>query len=91
VPDHVADLAEFKNHGTGQFYLDPIATYMEKFFTTKPQSIYGITFGLQDCRGVCCKDQDGKQFMMPMQVLFLILFENIERVELLEQLMDWLH
>jgi hypothetical protein len=28
--------------------------------------------------------------MMPMQVLFLILFENIERVELLEQLLDWL-
>jgi hypothetical protein len=42
-------------------------------------------------RILCCEDQDGKQFMMPMQVLFLILIENIERAELLEQLLDWLH
>jgi hypothetical protein len=79
VLDHVVDLAEFKKQGAGQFFLDPIATYMEKFFTTEPQSISGITFGLQDCRGLCCKYQDAKQFMMPMQVLFLILFENIKR------------
>jgi hypothetical protein len=87
VLDHVANLDKFKNQETYQFYLDPIATYMEKFFTAEPQSISGITFGLQDCRGLYCKDQDGKQFMMPMQVLFLILFENIEREELLEQLL----
>jgi hypothetical protein len=49
VPDHVVDLAKFKNQGTGQFYLDPIVTYMEKFFTAEPQSISGITFVLQDC------------------------------------------
>jgi hypothetical protein len=91
VLDHVVDLAEFKNQGTSQFYLDPIATYMEKFCTTEPQPISGITFGLHDCKGLGCKDQDGKQFMMPMQVLFLILIENIERVEIVEQFLDWLH
>jgi hypothetical protein len=46
VLDHVVDLVEFKNKGTGQFYLDPIATYMEKFFTAEPQSISAITFVL---------------------------------------------
>ena len=55
--DHVTDLAKFKNQETGQFYLDPIVTYMENFFTADPQSISGITFVLQDCRGLCCKDQ----------------------------------
>jgi hypothetical protein len=57
VSDHVVDLAKFKNQGTSQFYLYPIVTYMEKIFTAEPQSISGITFILQDCRGLCCKDQ----------------------------------
>jgi hypothetical protein len=48
VPDHVTHLDESKNQGTGHFYVDTIATYMEKFFTTEPQSISGITFVFQD-------------------------------------------
>jgi hypothetical protein len=67
VPDHVVDLDKFKNQGTGQFYLDPIVTYMEKFFTAEPQSISGITFVLQDCRGLCCKDHTGNQSLTPLQ------------------------
>jgi hypothetical protein len=46
-----------KNQGTCHFYLDPIATYMENFFTVEPQSISDITFVPQDCRGLCCKYQ----------------------------------
>jgi hypothetical protein len=43
VPEHVTHLDESKNQGTSHFYLDPIVTYMEKFFTIEPQSISGIT------------------------------------------------
>jgi hypothetical protein len=48
VPEHVSHLDESKNQGTGHFYLDTIATYMEKFCTVEPQSISGITFVFQD-------------------------------------------
>jgi hypothetical protein len=48
VPDHVTHLVESKNQGTGHFYVDTVATYMEKFFTAEPQSISGITFVFQD-------------------------------------------
>jgi hypothetical protein len=74
----------------GQVYLDPVAIYMEKLFITEPQCIPSISVVYQVYQAPCDEDQDGKQFMMPMQVLFLILIENIERVELLEQLLDWL-
>jgi hypothetical protein len=57
VLEHVTHLYESKNQGTSHFYLDPIVTYMEKFFTTEPQSISGITFVLQDCRGLYYKGQ----------------------------------
>jgi hypothetical protein len=46
-----------KNQGTCHLYLDPIATYMENFFTVEPQSISGSTFVLQDCRGLYGKYQ----------------------------------
>jgi hypothetical protein len=37
VPDHVVDLAKFKNQGTGQFYLDPIVyLYGEIFHCRAP-------------------------------------------------------
>jgi hypothetical protein len=29
--------------------------------------------------------------VLPVQVLFLILIENIKREELVEQLLDWMH
>ena len=44
MPKHISHLDESKNQGMGHFYLDTIATYMEKFFTVEPQSISGITF-----------------------------------------------
>jgi hypothetical protein len=46
-----------KNQGTCHFYLIPLATYMENFITGEPQSFSDITFVLQDCWCLCCKDQ----------------------------------
>jgi hypothetical protein len=72
VSDHVVDLDKFKNPGTGQFYLDPIVTYMEKFFTAEPQSRSGITLVLQDCRGLYCKDHILNQSLTLLQALVLM-------------------
>jgi hypothetical protein len=57
MQEHVTHLVESKNQGISHFYLDHIVIYMEKFFTVQPQSIYGITFVLQDYQGLCYKDQ----------------------------------
>jgi hypothetical protein len=64
---------------------------MEKLFITEPQCISNFFVMCCDYQAPCDEDHDGKHFMMPMQVLFLILIENIERVELVEQLLDWIH
>jgi hypothetical protein len=55
--NHEVELVKFEYQGTGQFYLDPIATYMEKCCTIEPQSISRVTFVLRDCRGLHCKYQ----------------------------------
>ena len=57
VPEHLAYLEKSKNQGTCHFYLDPVATYMENFLTVEPQYFSEITFVLQDCWGLCYKDQ----------------------------------
>jgi hypothetical protein len=99
--DHVTDLAKFKNQETGQFYLDPIVTYMEKCFTAEPQSISDITFVLQDCRGLCCKDKSCfQQWPLHFAVLnlwekgqaaFLTVLTSNQAVLWSHQLLDWLH
>ena len=73
--EHVTHLDESKNQGTCHFYLDPIVTYMEKFFTTKPQSIFGVTFVLQDCQGLCGKYQSCFQ-QWPLHFAVLSLWEK---------------
>ena len=82
--NHEVELVKFEYLVIGQVYLDPMPIYMEKWFITKPQctpSIYVICHVYQ---APCDEYQDGNHFMMPMQVLFLILIENNERAELLE-------
>jgi hypothetical protein len=77
VPEHVAYLAESKNQGTCHFYLDPIATYMENFFTVEPQSISGITFVFQDCRGLYGKYQSRFQ-QWPFHFAVLSRWEKVK-------------
>ena len=89
--DHVADLAKFKNPGTCQFYLDPIVTYMDKFLTTEPQSMSGITFVIHNCQGLCCRYHTGNQSLTPLQALVLMLIKNNEKTNLLDRLLDWTH
>ena len=89
--NHEVELVKFEYPVIGQFYLDPIATYMEKFFTAEPQYIFGITFVLQDFRGLCCKDHIGNQSLMPFQALVLMLIKTSEKTKLLDRLLDWTH
>ena len=91
VPYHEVELVEFEHNEIGHVYHDPIAIYMEEFFFSEYPLIPKVSGIVHSYRTSCCEDQDRKQFMMPMQVLFMILFENIEREELLEQLLDSLH
>jgi hypothetical protein len=101
VPEHVAHLAESKNQGTCHFYLDPIATYMENFFTVEPQSISGSTFVLQDCRGLYGKYQSCfQQWPLHFAVLSLwakgqaalfTVLTSSQTVLWSQQLLDWLH
>lgn len=88
---HGVEMDKFEYQEIGHVYHDSIVVYMEEiFFSEYPliPKVYGIVLSP---RTLCCEDQDGNQLMMPMQVSFLILFENIERAYLLEQLLDWLH
>jgi hypothetical protein len=99
--NHEVELVKFEYQGTGQFYLDPIVTYMEKFFTGEPQSISGITLVLQDCRGLCCKDQSCfQQWPLHFAVLnlwtkgqaaFFTVLTSSQAVLWSQQLLDWLH
>jgi hypothetical protein len=90
-----------KNQGTCHFYLDPIATYMENFFTVEPQSISGSTFVLQDCRGLYGKYQSRFQqwpfhfavlsrWEKGQAALFTVLTSS-QTVLWSQQLLDWLH
>jgi hypothetical protein len=101
VPKHVTYLAESKNQGTCHFYLDPIATYMENFFTIEPQSISSITLVLPNSRGLYCKDQSCFQ-QRPLHFavlnlwakghtsLFTVLTSS-QTILWSQQLLDWLH
>jgi hypothetical protein len=89
--NHEVELVKFEYPVIGQVYLDPVAIYMEKLFITEPQCISSFFVMCHDYQAPCDEDHDGKHFMMPMQVLFLILIENIERAELLEKFLEWLH
>ena len=89
--NHEVELVQFEYPVIGQVYLDPVAIYMEKLLIIEPQCIPIIYVICHVYQALCNENEDGNHFIMPMQVLFLILFENIERAELLEKLLDWLH
>jgi hypothetical protein len=101
VPEHVTYLAESKNQGTCHFYLDPIATYMENFFTVEPQSFSSSTFVFQYCRGLYGKYQSRfQQWPLHFAVLNLwakgqaALFTVLTSSQTIlwsQQLLDWLH
>jgi hypothetical protein len=86
--NHEVELVKFEYPIIGQVYVDSMAIYMEKLFIIEPQCIPIIYVIFHVYQALCNENEDGKHFMMPMQVLFLILFENIERVELLKKLLD---
>ena len=98
---HEVEFVKFEYQGTGQFYLDPIATYMEKVFTGEPQYIPGINLVLWDCRGLCCKDQSCFQqqtlcfvvlslWAKGQAALFTVLTSS-QTVLWSQQLLDWMH
>jgi hypothetical protein len=89
--NHEVELVNFEYPVIGQVYLDPMDIYIEKLFITEPQCIHGIFVICHVYQAPCNEYQDENHFMMPRQVLFLILIKNIERVEIVEQLLDWLH
>jgi hypothetical protein len=90
-----------KNQGTFHFYLDPIATYMENFFTVEPQYISGSTFVFQDCRSLYGKYQSHFQ-QWPLhcvvlsvwakgQAAFFTVLMSSQTILWSQQLLDWLH
>ena len=91
MSNHEVELVKFEYPVIGQVYLDQVAIYMEKLFITEPQCIPSIFVIFQFYQAPCDEYQDGNQFMMPVQVLFLITIENTERAELLEEFLYWLH
>ena len=64
---------------------------MEVFFTSEFQSISSDSFVFYGSKALCCEDKIANQFLVPLQALVLIFVKNSERVELLIQLLDWLH
>ena len=64
-------------------YHDPIAVYMEELFFSEFSLIPRVSVIVHNPRVLCCEDQVGNKSVFPMQVLFLILVKNDERVELL--------
>jgi hypothetical protein len=64
---------------------------MEEFFTLEFQSISSASFVFYGSKALCCEDQTNDQFLVPLQDLVMSFVKNSERVELLDQLLDWLH
>jgi hypothetical protein len=91
VPNHEVELVEFEHREIGYVYHDPVVVYMEEFFFSEYPLIPKVSGIVHRPRVLCCKDHVGNQYVLPVQVLFLILIENIEREELLEKLLHWLH
>jgi hypothetical protein len=67
--NHEVELVKFEYPVIGQVYLDPVAIYMEKLFT-QSHNAFPFFVMCQDYQASCDEDHDGKNFMMPMQVLF---------------------
>jgi hypothetical protein len=92
IPNYDLEFVEYFEHQEiGHVYHDPIAIYMEEFFTSEFQSISSASFVFYGSKALCCEDQTDNQFLVPLQALVLSFVKNSERAELLDQLLDWLH
>jgi hypothetical protein len=84
-------LAEFECQGIGHVYHDPIAIHIKEFFTSEFKSNSSTSYVFHSSNTVCYEDQIENQFMVPLQALVLMFIKNNEGVQLLNQLLDWLH
>jgi hypothetical protein len=72
IPNNDLELVEYSEHQeTGQVYHDPITTYMEGLFFSECKLIPGASLIFHSSKVLCYEEQDGNQFLMPLQVLFL--------------------
>jgi hypothetical protein len=86
-----AELFEVENQKMGQTYIDPVATYMEKFFNTGYFSVADV-FPIVWVDQILCKGKQGGSYSQARVTdLFLSLITDSERTEPLNQLLDWLH
>jgi hypothetical protein len=86
-----AELFEVENQKMGQTYIDPVNTYMEKFFNTGYFSIASVFPIVQVYQILCKEKQVGNYSQARVTDLFLSFITDSERTEPLDQLLDWLH
>jgi hypothetical protein len=86
-----AELFEVENQKMGQTYIDPVNTYMEKFFNTGYFSIASVFPIVRVYQNLCKGKQVGNYSQARVTDLFLSFITDSERTEPLNQLLDWLH
>jgi hypothetical protein len=92
IPNYDLEFVEYYEHQElCHFYHDPIAIYMEDFFTLEFQSISTTSFFFYGSKALCCEDQTDNQFLVPLQDLVMSFVKNSQREELFDQLLDWFH
>jgi hypothetical protein len=75
IPNHDLKFVEYFEHQEiGHVYHDPIAIYMEDFFTSEFQSISSASFVFHGSKALCCEDQADNQFLVPLQALYWIFY-----------------
>jgi len=84
-------LFEVENQRMSQDYIDPVNTYMEKFFNTGSFSISSISPVFQDYQIFYGEDQVGNYSKAPSAGLVLSLIKSDKEVKLSEKMLDWLH
>jgi hypothetical protein len=89
--NHEVELVKFEYPVIGHVYYDPIAVYMEGLLFSEYPLIPKVCRIVHCPRILCCEYKYGKQFMMLMQTLVLMLIKNSEKTKLLDRLLDWNH
>ena len=85
------ELFEVENQRMSQDYIDPVNTYMEKFFNTRSFSISSIFPIFQVYQIFCGEDHAGNYSQAPLVGLVLTLIKSDKEVKLSEKMLDWLH
>ena len=86
-----AELFEVENQKMGQTYIDPVNTYMDKKFNTGYFSIASV-FPIVRVYQILCKGKQVGNYSQARVIdLFLSFIIDSERIEPLNQLLDWLH